>query len=138
MPYFSVCCLVQKRHLFGLASCKDLGGCLSDEVFQRAGHLWHKRAQFEDNAKPLAIARAVTNQCSPGLWSAHRHGDLALKPAHDQLTTAGGNGEERVRTLTVAAPDSFDKRRVGPSILIKDKHFIYTPLLFALYRVPAL
>ncbi len=62
-------------------------------------------------------------RCGSGLWPAHRHGDLAPKSADHQGVSARGNGEKRGRALAMAAPDPFDKRRVGCSVLVKENHF---------------
>src|SRR2546421_1265985 len=85
--------------------------------------MWQKRAQLQEDAKPLPVPRTVSKRCGSGLWPAHRHGDLALKSAHYQLAAARRNGEKRGRALAMAAPDPFDKRRIGWSVLVKDNHF---------------
>src|SRR5947209_9873074 len=82
-----------------------------------------KRAQLQEDAKPLPVGRTVSKRRGSGFWSAHRHGDLALKSSHHQLAAARGNGEERGRALAMAAPHPFDKRRVGWSVLVKENHF---------------
>src|SRR5207248_10667452 len=73
--------------------------------------------------RSLSVPRTVSKRRGSGLWPAHCHGDLALKSGHHQLAAARGNGEKRGSALAMAAPDPFDKRRVGWSVLVKDNHF---------------
>src|SRR5450759_3284794 len=85
--------------------------------------MWQKRAHLEEGAKPLPTSRTISNRSGSGLWPTHRHRDLALQFAHHQLAATGGNGEKRVRSLAMTAPDPFDKRRIGCSVLVKENHF---------------
>src|SRR5437667_431769 len=87
--------------------------CFSDLV--RCG--W-----FQPDAKPLPSRRTVSKRRGFGLRPPHRQGDLATEFGHHQLAAALGNREKRASSLTMTAPDPFDKRRLGRPVLIKDNH----------------
>src|SRR3989440_12253106 len=81
-----------------------------------------KRAQLQEDAKPLPIGRTVPKRRSFGLWPSHRHRDLAMQFGDYQLAAAHSNGKKWGRALTMAAPDPFDKRRVRRPFLINENH----------------
>jgi hypothetical protein len=81
-----------------------------------------KRAQLQLDAKPLPLRGTVSKWRGFGLWTPHRQGDLALEFGHHQLAAALGNGEKGACSLTMTAPDPFDKRRVRRSVVIRDYH----------------
>src|SRR5215467_4626769 len=82
----------------------------------------HKRAQFKQNAEPLSVGRTITERRGFGLWPSHRQTHLAIVGGHDNLPTALGKREKRVGSLTMSAPDPFDKRRVREPFIINDIH----------------
>jgi hypothetical protein len=80
----------------------------------------HEGAGFEADTDPLAFCRTIDDgRC--GLWSTEREKALSSQSRDRHLETVGGNREESVRTIAVAAPNPFNKRMIGGSFFEMDE-----------------